>query len=864
MDIQDPSQFRSNVTVAGCVNIGNNSTIPTGRKLTVAADVPGDQEDTPFTSIYANVYNQTMTAARSNYGMNLIMRNGQYSGGADGTIHSKVFRGFSNTLTNGQDGSGNSVKGRMTAVIGYNTGINNASLGPDVGDPADTGLITLATLFSGTMTNSVSTGRILTATGSSVTLNPGPGTITTGTLYSGSFSNTANITTRRGLYLASDVENKVDGTFKVGAGSATLPGIQLSDTTLGLFRPATNVLGVSTAGAERLRVDATGQLGLGITAPTSTLHVVGTANVTSTVRLSSTTGGTAAAPLVQLTDTTLGLFRVAANSLGISTNSTERFRVDASGLATLFSTSGTAAAPLLALADAGLGFFRQAVNSLGITTAGVERMRIDASGLMSLYSTSGTATAPLLQFVDTTLGLFRPATNVLAVSTAGAERLRVDATGQLGLGITAPTSTLHVVGTANVTSTVRLSSTTGGTAAAPLVQLTDTTLGLFRVAANSLGISTNSTERFRVDASGLATLFSTSGTAAAPLLALADAGLGFFRQAVNSLGITTAGVERMRIDASGLMSLYSTSGTATAPLLQFVDTTLGLFRPATNVLAVSTAGAERLRVDATGQLGLGITAPTSTLHVVGTANVTSTVRLSSTTGGTAAAPLVQLTDTTLGLFRPATNVLAVSTAGVERLRVDASGLMSLFSTSGTATAPLLQMVDSTLGLFRPATNVLAVSTAGAERLRVDSTGQVGIGTTSPTSTLHVIGNALLTGTLTSAGVSTTTLTSSTATLGTATIGSLSGNVGNIVMEDVYLGAANVVLATDADGLMYTTSVGVTPAGNVTAGALFLSPGTSVIPATNSQLGFELTSNTTLTVRARGSDGVVRSVALTLA
>ena len=84
------------------------------------------------------------------------------------------------------------------------------------------------------------------------------------------------------------------------------------------------------------------------------------------------------------------------------------------------------------------------------------------------------------------------------------------------------------------------------------------------------------------------------------------------------------------------------------------------------------------------------------------------------------------------------------------------------------------------------------------------------------------------------------------------------------MEDVYLGAANVVLATDADGLMYTTSVGVTPAGNVTAGALFLSPGTSVIPATNSQLGFELTSNTTLTVRARGSDGVVRSVALTLA
>jgi hypothetical protein len=42
------------------------------------------------------------------------------------------------------------------------------------------------------------------------------------------------------------------------------------------------------------------------------------------------------------------------------------------------------------------------------------------------------------------------------------------------------------------------------------------------------------------------------------------------------------------------------------------------------------------------------------------------------------------------------------------------------------------------------------------------------------------------------------------------------------------------------------------------------PGTSVTPVDNGDVVFELTSNTTFTIRAKGSDGTVRSVALTLA
>lgn len=44
----------------------------------------------------------------------------------------------------------------------------------------------------------------------------------------------------------------------------------------------------------------------------------------------------------------------------------------------------------------------------------------------------------------------------------------------------------------------------------------------------------------------------------------------------------------------------------------------------------------------------------------------------------------------------------------------------------------------------------------------------------------------------------------------------------------------------------------------------LAPPASASPAANGSLVFELTSNTSLTVKVRGSDGVVRSAVLTLA
>jgi hypothetical protein len=48
------------------------------------------------------------------------------------------------------------------------------------------------------------------------------------------------------------------------------------------------------------------------------------------------------------------------------------------------------------------------------------------------------------------------------------------------------------------------------------------------------------------------------------------------------------------------------------------------------------------------------------------------------------------------------------------------------------------------------------------------------------------------------------------------------------------------------------------------GTFGFTPGASVTPVDNGDVVFELTNNTTLTVKAKGSDGVVRSATLTLA
>jgi hypothetical protein len=66
------------------------------------------------------------------------------------------------------------------------------------------------------------------------------------------------------------------GEVKASVGGAGTPGLAFSaDDDTGLFRPTANTLALATGGAERLRVNSAGAVGIGETAPEGQLHITG-------------------------------------------------------------------------------------------------------------------------------------------------------------------------------------------------------------------------------------------------------------------------------------------------------------------------------------------------------------------------------------------------------------------------------------------------------------------------------------------------------------------------------------------------------------------------------------------------------------
>ena len=117
-----------------------------------------------------------------------------------------------------------------------------------------------------------------------------------------------------------------------------------------------------------------------------------------------------------------------------------------------------------------------------------------------------------------------------------------------------------------------------------------------------------------------------------------------------------------------------------------------------------------------------------------------TVTINGTTGiagvdGSAATPAVQGVDTNTGVFY-GTDIVAISTGGTERVRVNASGQAEF--TAGTAALPAIATTgDTNTGMFFPAADTIAFAEGGAEAMRINSSGNVGIGTASPGARVDV-------------------------------------------------------------------------------------------------------------------------------
>lgn len=114
--------------------------------------------------------------------------------------------------------------------------------------------------------------------------------------------------------------------FEYNAGGSGMPGFALGSGGSGrdtaIYRHSTNTLAFSTGGIQRLTVNVS-NVGIGITNPTSLLHVNGAANIVTNL----TVGGNVTFDNIN----SVRLSEPAANVLTVHTASTERLRVDANG-----------------------------------------------------------------------------------------------------------------------------------------------------------------------------------------------------------------------------------------------------------------------------------------------------------------------------------------------------------------------------------------------------------------------------------------------------------------------------------------------------------------------------------------------------
>lgn len=126
----------------------------------------------------------------------------------------------------------------------------------------------------------------------------------------------------------------INGTTGIAGvdGSASTPAVQGTDTNTGVFFPAADTIAFGEGGAEAMRIDSSGNVGIGTTSPSTRLHVVTTDAETLRLQRSGSAGQTSSIRMYDGGGTDYTRITSSAGYMTFDTNgANERVRITSGG-----------------------------------------------------------------------------------------------------------------------------------------------------------------------------------------------------------------------------------------------------------------------------------------------------------------------------------------------------------------------------------------------------------------------------------------------------------------------------------------------------------------------------------------------------
>ncbi len=459
-------------------------------------------------------------------------------------------------------------------------------------------------------------------------------------------------------------------------------------TAAAIYRPADNNLAFSTASNERLRIDSSGNVGIGTTSPSYLLDLSNSSNA----YLRQTRGSNAfrvgpagdqAGDGVILGTDTNGPLRFFTNS-----SSNERMRINSSGNVGINNSNPRGllhVGPDLASGATDAA----AINLKQSSTTAATGIYLERSGERKGYAIYLGGDQDSLNFQRNNAG-------------AKSDVLTLNRDGNVGIGTSSPVANSRGIDIMGITdASLRLH--TGATGS------TSSDGALFSIDANNAAylwnyenqhfiFGTNNTERMRIDSSGNVGIGASNPINSAT-----------FNTLHIGNGSSTAGQIALKNTANQNFFLWHSS------------TAVNIYNGSATPQIFYTAATERMRINSSGNVGIGTTSPATLLHLeTGHAKQT----LKSTNTNTASSIIFDTTNVTTADF------LLGQLAG----KWNGTDVAYINFEAGSDTTNKDDGIISFL--------TSAASGSPTERMRITSAGNVGIGTTAPTPVLAGSGRSL--------------------------------------------------------------------------------------------------------------------------